>query len=146
METAFKDYLLFLDKLTGILVQLADIEKERCSAVRKDDLLCVDDCTKREQAISLSLRGMDRQREKMLESMGLKNVTLSQLPDHSPPELWNETRDTVEKLQRQLGIYQSAAKTARCMMEINLHEIEKHMGGDAAPQSVNANPIADIRA
>ncbi len=146
MRGTFAEYLQFLNKLADILRKLTDIEKEKCGAIKKDDLLKIDDCMKREQVLSLSLRSMDRQREKMLSGLGLTGVTLSGLAAHSPPELRQEAKDTAENLQRQFSIYRSAAQTAFRMLEINLHEIEKYTGVEAADNIVPISPVADIRA
>ncbi len=146
MAATFAEYLRFLDKLEGIVKQLADIEKEKIGAVKKDDLLLLDDCMKREQVLSLSLRSMDRQRDKMLSELGLEGVRLSGLASHYPDDLKQQAKETAERVQRQFGIYRSAAQTAYSMLEINLHEIEKHMGGEDMAKIRPAGPMADIRA
>ncbi len=146
MAATFADYLRFLDKLEGILKQLADISKEKIGAVKKDDLLLLDDCMKREQVLSLSLRSMDIQRDKMLSELGLEGVRLSGLVSHYPDELKQQAKETVERVQRQFGIYRSAAQTAYSMLEMNLHEIEKHMGGEDKMKMMPSSSMADIRA
>ncbi len=146
MRVTFAEYLRFLEKLTGVLEQLTDIAKEKCGAVRKDNLAGLDDCMKREQVLSLSLRSMDRQREKMLAELGLSGVPLSGLAHRCPEELQMQAKQTADKLRRQFKVYQSAAETARSMLEINLHEIEKHMGAGASNDGAPSDPVTDLRA
>ena len=122
---AWLEYFAFLEKLGGVLEQLTAIANEKNAAVRRDDLMTVNDCMKREQAISLNLRAMDRKREKLLSGLGLRGVRLSGLAEKAPPELRLQARDTAEKLRNQYAVYQSAADSARTTLEINLHEIEK---------------------
>ncbi len=146
MAATYAEYLRFLDKLEGVLKQLADISKEKIRAVKRDDLRLLDDCMKREQVLSLSLRGMDRQRDKMLSELGLEGVRLSGLASHYPDDLKQQAKETAERVQRQFGVYRSAAQTAYSMLEINLHEIEKHMGGEDAARMMPSSSVADIRA
>ncbi len=146
MATTFSGYLGFLEKLTGTLKKLTDIAKEKCGAVRRDDLAALDDCMKREQVLSLSLRSMDKQREQMLADLGLKGVPLSGLAERYPAELRMEAKQAAAKLRRQFDLYKSAAQTARNMLEVNLHEIEKYMGADVNSGGIHTNPMADIRA
>lgn len=90
---------------------------------------------KREQVLSLSLRGYDQKRDAMLAQLGLRGVTLSQLEDHSPPELMLETRRTVENLRRQYELFKAASEVARDTLEVNLRAIERMQdaqAGDAA--------------
>lgn len=105
---------------------------------------------KREQVISLSLRGYDQKRDAMLAQLGLRGVTLSQLEDHSPPELQLETKRTVEQLRRQYTLFQSASQVARDTLEINLRAIERlqaaQAGGTAEAEEQRKDHQTDFRA
>ena len=71
----------------------------------------------------------------MLAQLGLHGVSLSQLEDHSPPELQLETKRVVEELRRQYALFQNASQVARDTLEINLRAIERMQAvqaGDAA--------------
>lgn len=105
---------------------------------------------KREQAMSLTLRGYDQKREKMLSELGLRGVTLSQLEEHSPDELQLETKAVVEELRRQYKLFQAASQVARDTLEINLRGIEQiqnRQAGDAAEaDETRKNHQTDFRA
>ena len=105
---------------------------------------------KREQVISLSLRGYDQKRDAMLAQLGLRGVSLSQLEDHSPPELQLETKRTVEQLRRQYTLFQSASQVARDTLEINLRAIERlqaaQAGGTAEAEEQRKDHQTDFRA
>ena len=75
--------------------------------------------------MSLTLRGYDQKRDKLLPQLGLEGVTLSQLEDHSPDELQLETKAVVEELRRQYKLFQAASQVARDTLEINLRSIEQ---------------------
>ena len=123
--TTWQDYLKLLGSLGHTLEQLTQVEKDKNSAASQGDVAGVQACMKQEQVLSLSLRGYDQKRDKMLAELGLRNVTLSQLEDHSPSELVLETRRTVEELRRQYALFQAASQVTRNTLEVNLREIER---------------------
>ena len=81
------DYLKLLEGLSKTIGQLTEVEQKKTLAVSQGRLDEVEDCMKREQALSLSLRGCDQKRETMLARMGLKNIPLRQLEQHAPEGL-----------------------------------------------------------
>ena len=145
MYEAYREYLGFMEQLGRLLDQMTELAKEKTSAVRRDDLLVVDSCMKREQALSLSMRAMDKKRETLLAGIGLRDVSLSGLAQHYPEELQQEAREAVEKLRGQYELYRSAADVARTTLECSLHQIEK-MLVDEADAPVGSGTITDIRA
>lgn len=148
--TSWQDYLNFMKKLSRTLEELAQVEREKNDAVSEGNLNRVEECMKREQAMSLTLRGYDQKREKMLSELGLRGVTLSQLEEHSPDELQLETKAVVEELRRQYKLFQAASQVARDTLEINLRGIEQiqnRQAGDAAEaDETRKNHQTDFRA
>ena len=53
----WQDYLKFLNSLAHTLEQLTQVEQEKNTAAAQGDLLGVEECMKREQVLSLTLRG-----------------------------------------------------------------------------------------
>ncbi len=144
MEETFNRYFEFLGKLGGTLDQLTELARRKNAAARRGDLLGVDECVKREQALSLALRGMDAKREKLLAELGLDGLPLSALAANSPEALRAEAKRVSDSLRAKYEIYRGAADAARTTLEFNLHEIERHLGdvNNGAP----AGSVADIRA
>ena len=145
MYEAYREYFAFMEQLGKTLDQLTELAKEKTVAVRRDDLLAVDDCMKREQALGLSLRAMDKKRDKLLAAIGLENVTLSGLAQHCPEELQQEARSAANRLRDRYDLYRSASDVARTTLECNLHQIERMMA-DEADAPLGSGTIADIRA
>lgn len=148
--TTWQDYLTFLGKLSGTLEELAQVEREKHDAASQGDLGGVEACMKKEQVMSLTLRGYDQKRDKMLSELGLRGVSLGQLEDHSPDELQLETKAAVEQLRRQYKLFQAASQVARDTLEINLRGIEQlqnRQAGDAAEaEETRKNHQTDFRA
>lgn len=122
---SWQDYLELMRSLTHTLEGLTQVEREKNAAASRGDLAGVEECMKREQVISLTLRGYDQKRDAMLAELGLRGITLSQLESRCPEELRLETKGVVEKLRRQYEMFQAASKVARDTLEVNLRAIER---------------------
>ena len=137
---AWQDYLKLMRDLTKTLSTLTEVERAKNEAASQGDLIKVEDCIKKEQVLSLTLRGYDQKRDKLLAELGLRGVTLSQLEQHSPDEFQLETKAVVEKLRRQYKLFQAASQVARDTLEVNLRVIEHFQAqkaGDAGEAEEN---------
>lgn len=145
-EAEFESYFDFLGRLGDTLEELTELARQKSLAVRNDDLMGVNDCMKQEQVISLSLRGMEAKREKMLAELGLSGVPLSGLEASCPESLRPRAKEAARSLRSKFEIYNSAADVARTMLECNLHEIERMMAETSADPVPPKRSLADIRA
>lgn len=127
-------YLKLLEQLTRTMEQLTDVEQEKTAAVSRGDLGAVDECMKREQTLSLSLRGIDQRRDAMLAKMGLQGTALRDLEDSAPTELLMETKRAAEALRGQYKVFRAASQVARDTLECNLRALEKAMEAQDAPR------------
>jgi flagellar biosynthesis/type III secretory pathway chaperone len=125
MDQAYETYLELLSSLRDELKQLSDLTRQKIQAVCNDDLEALDAILKQEQALSLSLRGLDQRRAKLLREMQLEDVPLSALPSRYPQTLQMQARRAVEALKDQYQLYQGCAEAARNTLEINIHQIER---------------------
>jgi len=130
--------LELFDKITDILTQLAELERDKAAAVRKDDLTALDKSLKQEQVLALSIRGLEQKRTDLLSQFGLLELPLSDLPGKFPADQRMEAKKTVDRLRDAYQIYRHAAEVARDTLECNLHELDKivsGMGGAPAPKT-----------
>lgn len=119
------EYLSLLEELAGQMDQLTQLARRKAEAVRRDDLLALDDVMKQEQALSLALRGQEQKRLRLLARLGLQDVPLSGLAGRYPAQLQPQARQTADALRRSYDLYKAAAEVARSTLEINLHQIEQ---------------------
>lgn len=119
------EYLTLLETLGGKLEELTDLERAKAVAVGRSDLEGLEECMKREQVMSLSLRGLDQKREKLLAALGLTGVPLRDLAERAPEGVRMEAKAAAEKLRQKYEVFQSASDVARNTLECNLHAIEK---------------------
>lgn len=131
----WQEYLKLMVSLTHTLEELTQVEREKNDAASRGDLAGVEACMKREQVLSLTLRGYDQKRDAMLAALDLRGTTLSQLETRCPEELRLEVKGVVEELRRQYGLFRAASEVARDTLEVNLRAIERMQAaqaGDAA--------------
>ncbi len=133
MDQSYVQYLSLLDELRTSLDQLSDLARQKTAAVRRDDLIALDEALKQEQAMSLALRGQEIKRTKLLKELGLDGSNLSRLVAGYPKELQFQAKQTVDALRQSYEVYRNTSDVARSTLECNLHQLEKivaaHGGG-----------------
>lgn len=135
MEEHYASYLTLLNDLRGNLDRLTELARKKTDAVRRDDLMALDEVIKQEQVLALSLRGLEQKRLKLLTQLGLDGVPLSRLAARYPAQLQPQATQTVNALKRSYESYRTASQAARSTLELNLHELERIIaaqGGDTA--------------
>ena len=125
MAGTWRDYLSLMESLGKKLDELTELERTKIRAVGSSDLEELEACMKQEQVVSLSLRGMDQKRDKLLSALGIAGVRLRDMVEHAPDELKQETKEAAEQLRRKYELFQSASGVARNTLECNLHAIEQ---------------------
>ena len=137
--------LSLFETLTGHLGKLTELAKQKTTAVRKNDLMDLDRILKEEQAMALTFRGLDQKRTALLQSLGLAEVPLTELPSRAPAEIQQKARNTVDALRRAYQIYTSAADIARNTLECNLHEVERFLAvAGAEPSDTPGYGTSDV--
>lgn len=132
------DYLVLLGELNKDMEQLSQLAQKKSDAVRRDDLIALDQVLKQEQVVSLSIRGQEQRRLKLLSQLGLSDVPLSRLASHYPAELQLQARQAAETLLRSYDLYRAAAEVARNTLECNLHELDKIVSDLGGAQAAGA--------
>ena len=141
----WQDYLKLMEGLSRTLEQLTQVELDKNTAASRGDVLGVEECMKREQVLSLSLRGCDQKRDAMLAQLGLENIPLRELEEHAPKGREMETKAVAEKLRQGYALFQGVSQLARDTLECHLRAIEKAQQGE--PLVVEDQPRqADFRA
>lgn len=125
MDAQYGEYLELLEELGKTLDQLSKVTKNKISAVRSDDLMALNECIKQEQALSLSLKSVERKRGEMLSNMKLADVPISGLTERFPASLRRQAKEVTESVKAKYDRYVSASEAARTVLECALHQIEK---------------------
>ncbi len=130
MKPVYQAYIGYLDELGGVLEELTAVAREKVAAAHTGDLQALDRCMKQEQAFSMTLRGMDQKRAKMLAEMGVSDVPLSQLAEYYPEELRAQAAKAAEGALARYDSYISASNAAFTALECVLKDIERMMPED----------------
>ncbi len=145
MSDAYRSYLELLETLRVKLEALSELANKKIEAAGNDDLMALNEVIKQEQALSLSFRGLELTREKLVKEMGLQEVALSQLETRYPLEMREEARQAVAALQDEFQSYQGVAKTARGVLERNLYEVESILASLGGPPREEEAPVVGPR-
>lgn len=149
MDSQYGEYLSVLVELGKTLDQLSRITKNKITAVRNDDLMSLNECIKQEQALSMSLKSVERKRAEMLEAMKLSDASISGLTERFPVAYRRQAAEIVESVRSKYDRYVSASESARAVLECALHQIEKMLPQDQLDVQTAKLPSAlgtDIRA
>lgn len=129
--------------LTDTSVFLKDItvvETEKLEAALKNNVLVLEECIKKEQALVLRSRGLDQKRQRLQKEMGAEQLTLKEIVEAAPPE----EKAVLEPLYRQLSAllkeYREVYGSAKTAIEVNLHRINtglEQMTGKPADAAVS---------
>ncbi len=145
MAGTWRDYLSLMESLGQKLDELTDLERIKIRAVGRSDLQALDECMKKEQVVSLSLRGMDQKRAKLLGELGIAGVRLRELVEHAPEDMKRETQEAAEKLRQKYELFRSASSVARNTLECNLHAIEQAQKAQAVQPGEEPHRQSDFR-
>lgn len=142
------EYLKQMDAIGKILDELTGLEQNKTKAVMAGDIAGVEKCMKREQVLSMSLRGLERKRETLSDQLGMKGVALRDIMKHCPEGLESETSQAADGLRRRYRIFQAASEVAKNTLETNIHVIEKVLteANGGIPVQDAPPPQADFRA
>ena len=69
---SFSHCLALLEQLSQVFDQLETLEREKAAAVGAQDLERLDQCMKHEQAVSLTLRGVEQNRSSLWKELGVQ--------------------------------------------------------------------------
>ena len=125
MSELHRSYLKLLRELCESLDQLSVLARQKQERVREDDLIGLDEVLKQEQAMTLTLRGLEQRRLKLTSQLGLEGVSLDAFAEKYPAELQFEAKQTADAVRESYSLYRSCSDAARNMLEVNLHEIER---------------------
>ncbi len=121
-----------MSELGESLDRLSGLARQKQEHVRADDLIGLDEVLKQEQAMTLTLRGLEQRRLKLVSQLGLEGTGLDDLPEKFPDALRPEARQTVDAVRESYSLYRSCADAARNMLEVNLHEMERLIAASGA--------------
>lgn len=119
------DFISVIEDLILLFKELIQIEKTKLEAAGKNRITHIEDCMNMEQAAILKLRGLEKKRETVQERMGFKGYTFKQILSETTGEDQERLKMLFDTLSRQVRQFQDTNESARSMIEMNLHMINK---------------------
>ncbi|WP_159442021.1 flagellar protein FlgN [Clostridium sp. Marseille-P2415] len=119
------DFITVIEDFIHLFQELIQIEQTKLEASKKNRITYVEDCMNKEQAAILKLRGLDKKRETCQERLGYKGYTFQQILSETSGTEHNRLKKLFDTLTHQVRQFQDTNESARSMIEINLHMINK---------------------
>lgn len=120
-----EDFIQLLREMIRFFIDITGIQKEKLEAARKHNILKIEECMKKEQAQLLKFRGFEKKRQTILSSLSFENKTLREIIELSDPKYKNELADVYLELNEAIKQYRSAFDSAKSIIEVNLHQVNK---------------------
>ena len=121
------DFIVVIEDMIHLFQELIQIEQSKLEAAVKNRVTHVEDCMNQEQAAILKLRGLEKKREVCQELLGYKNDTFQQILSKTTGMEHNHLKKLFDSLSYQVRQFQEVNESARSMIEVNLHMINKEL-------------------
>ncbi len=107
--------------------ELTQVESKKLQAALQNNLDTINECMKKEQALLLKLKGIDKRRETLQKELGYEQFSFRQIIDKVPEEERAEMKKIFDTLSEKYRIYQDTSSSAQKALEMNLHKINKKL-------------------
>lgn len=121
--STYDDLLELLKKHVVFFEELTATEQAKLEAARIHDIPALEECMKKEQADTLTLRGFDKKRLKMQEELSLHDLSFSQIIPLLPEEYRHDYTQVFNHLKDAYTKYKTVSDCAKEMIEINLYRV-----------------------
>ena len=124
--------------MTSLFEEYLPLEEKKLQAAQEKDVRALEDCMTQEQALTLKVRGLEQQREKVQAQYGWDGMTFRQIIDKQTDGKQREYLDAFDALSRALRAFKSANESALTVVNLNLRGIQNATnqtgyGRDGAP-------------
>lgn len=120
------EFTAVIEELIRLFKDLSQVEEKKLEAAKKNRITHVEDCMNQEQAAILRLRGLEKRLEASQEELGCGKCTFRQILDKaSGTEDYSRLKMLFDTLSHQVRQFKSISDSARTMIDINLHVLNK---------------------
>ncbi len=114
-----------LEKALGFYREFLKLEQEKYGVVAAGRLEKLDACMKREQAFVLKARGLDRERQKLMDETPAPRATLREVLPAFPPEKRERAHSLYGSLSAAVGELQKANGRCQKLTRVRLNQISR---------------------
>lgn len=115
------------EETVQFIEELTQVESKKLQAALQNNLDTINECMKKEQALLLKLKGIDKRREALQKELGYEQFSFRQIIDKVPEEERAGMKKIFDTLSEKYRIYQDTSSSAQKALEVNLHKINKKL-------------------
>ncbi len=120
-----KEFIDVINELTCVFADLATIAGIKLKASAENRIATIEDCMKKEQSLSMKVRGLDTKREKLQQQMGYEGLTFRQIIDKGDEETVRLLTPVFEAFTYQVNMYKTSNESVTSSININLRKIQR---------------------
>lgn len=113
-----------LKESSDLYKSFLELEYEKYDAVIKNDVDALDDIVSKEQVYYMKMRGVDQKREKLVDAIGCKGMTLKEIIE---TDKIKNNGEIIEKYNELSEIIQEVKKInslCKTLIEVRMHKID----------------------
>lgn len=115
-----------LNESADLYKNFLELEYEKHDAIIKNDIELLDEIVSKEQVFYMKMRGLDQKREKLIDSMGCKGMTLKEIINSNSDKV--ENRNELMEKYNELNIIINDVKKinnlCKTLIGVRMHKID----------------------
>lgn len=119
--------MTILQETNHFLMEVTQVEQKKYEATLENNVLVVEDCMKKEQALLLRLKGLDKKRERALQALGKPDATFREMIATLPETERAPLENMFAQMQQNLKKYKEVERNAQNALEVHVHCIDKKL-------------------
>lgn len=120
-----QEFESIIDKLIALFDELTVVEQQKLQAASVNDIVQVENCMNQEQAGSLRIRGLDKEREEAQQRLGLSGLKFSEILEKVSEEDRERLKPKFDALSERIRKFQDISSDVNRLIEINLYKIDR---------------------
>ncbi|WP_313341629.1 flagellar protein FlgN [Sedimentibacter sp.] len=113
-----------LKESTDLYKSFLELEYKKYDAVIKNDIELLDDIVSKEQVHYMKMRGLDQKREKLVDAMGCKGMTLKEIIKTDKIQDNNELTEKYNELSEIIFEVKKINSLCKTLIEVRMHKID----------------------
>lgn len=122
-----EDFQKVLMDINLFVQDLIAVEQKKFDAATHNNILIIEECIKKEQALLLRSKGLEQKREQLLKAMGAEKMTLRQLMNSVSSMEKSKLAPICHELDANLAEYKQIYDKTKTAIEANLHRIDTEL-------------------
>lgn len=128
-HTLFEEFCCSIQLITGVIRELGEIEEQKAAAAAESRHGLMDNFLKQEQVLLLKLRGLEKNRLRLSENLGWKDLTFRQILEQVPDQQRETLLPYFSELDKKTKQLLESKDNAQRMITFRLAEFEHLLAG-----------------